>query len=127
MTGWRLLAVTLALAGLAFASEQAVSIQSQHHFVPSSSTVRWQVRIAKHPDNRLLVFTATDRDDGSEVRRTEEQLDGEHAALVRWIAWRLAAGNLILSAHVIGVNGRQAKDEHVVCVYSVMRPCGEEP
>lgn len=126
MTGWRLLAVTLALLGLALASEQAVEIRSSHHFISSAATVRWPIRIAKHPDNRTLVFTATDRDDGSEVRRTEEQLDGEHAALVRWIAWRLSAGNLVLTAQVLGVNGRHAKDGHVVCVYDLLRPCGED-
>jgi hypothetical protein len=122
-----LILCTLALLGLALASEKAVEIRSRHAFIPSDASVDYLVVVPQHPDNRRLVFAAVDTEDGNEVRRTEVELDGAHAERSRWFRWRLPTGRLQLIAGLYGVHGLRGRDSTTVCVYSPTKPCGGEP
>jgi hypothetical protein len=121
----RIALVTLALAGLAFASEQAVTITNRHRFISSQASVRYGVRVPKHAANRVLIFSAVDAEDGNVVRSSREDLAGDRAPLYREFEWRLGAANLILVAALYDVRGFKAKAEQPVCIYDLLRPCGE--
>jgi hypothetical protein len=85
-------------------------------YVPEGQSVTFQIRVDPHADNRRLVLVAGDA--LSEVRRSEEQLDGNTAPRTRWVKWMgLPAGDWIIVAALYGVSGRElARDTHPLTV-----------
>ena len=79
------------------------------------TTVVLQVRVDPHEDNRLLVVAAVEGD--VVVRRSDEDLAGDKAPRVRWIRWRVTAGDLVLAAILYGAGGRElARDQRHLIV-----------
>lgn len=117
----RLFAVALfSLCALAAGDPPRVSFWLAHRIVTDQEHVRWIVRVEPHAENRVLIVAAYDGDIW--VRRTDIQLEGEHARRTHYIDWRpLPAGELVILAVVLSGTKEVARATVPVTV-TAMRP-----
>ena len=101
---YRLL-VPLLLVALMAPSPRVSIVRAPNH-VWDDEPVVLMVQVEPDADNRLLVIAALD--EGLVIRQSTEQLDGDKARRTRWVRWeRLSAGELMITAIVITVDGKQ--------------------
>lgn len=101
---------------LAALSNQPLSVTVEGgRYKAESERVRLKVRVERDKENRLLRVALVS--DGEVARASDEQLEGEHAALVRWVEWSsVPAGDYLVVAAVQRSSGKhwQASDRLVV-------------
>jgi hypothetical protein len=117
MIRWLLFAFAFAALVAANSAIPRVEVVRPVAYVPEGQSVTFQIRVDAHPDNRRLVLVAGD--EVSEVRRSEEQLDGATAPRTRWIKWvgGLPAGSYVIVGAIFGASGRElARDTHPLTV-----------
>ena len=94
-------------AGTAEAQEQGVEVRVSSRFAVAQETVRSLVRVAPHPDNRLL-RVAIDSPDF--FRSSDVPLEGALAARNHFFAWKsLPPGSYELVVVVIGADGPRTR------------------
>ncbi len=118
MLRWVPILVAVSLSAYAL-SEPRVSIVRPPHFASEGAQVELQVRVTPNAENRLLRVELAD--ELGTVRRSDEQLAGEHAPTTRWLKWILPAceDGCIFVAALYGINGPVARATSQVRVQSV--------
>jgi hypothetical protein len=90
----------LILLSMAQSGDTRVRFRWPHRIVTDRDSTTWIVLVDRYPEHRLLTLAAVQ--DGDVVRRSDVQLEGEHAARVHRIEWRggLPAGDIQIAAIV---------------------------
>jgi hypothetical protein len=102
-----LVAVGVLTAGTVSAQEQAIEVRLSSRFAVAQETVRSLVRVAPHPDNRLL-RVAIDSPDF--FRSSDVPLEGALAARNHFFAWKtLPPGSYELVVIVMGSDGPRTR------------------
>lgn len=93
------------IPALARAGENAISVSvtPQKAFAPVN--VQAFVRVARHPENRILRVTL---DSGSFYRSSDLPLEGDQAPTAHWVRWpSVPPGNYVVILELIRSNGER--------------------
>ena len=111
-----LVLVLFALLVLAVAAPPDLRLAVSPYYAFEGTTYTIRITLVPHADNRLLVVAA---DDGEFVfQRSDRDLDGVNAPTTSEFRWRLPAGEIQISAVLIGVGGVRARAHQRVKVLS---------
>jgi hypothetical protein len=106
----RLVIITLALAGVAMATNpKTIDFIRPPGFVQEGEKIPFKVRIPPHEDNRRVEIAAFDQADGERVSFTYRELSGAGAAALLTIDLILPRGQLLLVGQLWGIHGLRGK------------------